>query len=103
MSTVIPSIFNPLLAISLRASLFEDKILLSTTKSKILIPFFISLDLICISGKSDPKFPFSKVSFAVFSAFFEASLPWSILVASFASKIFKLFIYFFRLNFCEKI
>ena len=88
------SIFKPLLAITLRASLLEGKILFSATKSKIFIPFFISSEWIFISGKSEPYPPPSNVSFAVCSAFFDAFSPWSNFVASLANKIFKLFIFF---------
>ena len=65
----------PLLLITLLASLLEDKILFFEIKSKILIPFFTSLILILISGKSIPMPPFSKVSLAVCSALFAAIFP----------------------------
>ena len=68
-------ILNPLLDIALRASLFEDKILLFAIKSKILIPFLTSLGLILITGKSEPRPPSANVSLAVCSAFFEAVSP----------------------------
>mgnify|MGYP001225246961 CR=1 FL=1 len=70
-----PSILNPLLEIALRASLFEDKILFFEIKSKILIPFSTSSDLIFISGRPELSLPRSKVSLAVFSASFEAISP----------------------------
>ena len=59
------STLKPLFAIALLASPFECKILLSTIKSKIFIPFSILSNLIFISGKSKPKPPFSNVSLAV--------------------------------------
>ena len=74
-SIISPSILNPLLAITLRASLFEDKILFFEIKSKILIPFLISLDLIIISGKPELSPLPSKVSLAVFSDCVEAVSP----------------------------
>ena len=49
-----PLILIPLLAIALLASLFDDKILFFEIKSRIFIPFSISLDLILISGKCQP-------------------------------------------------
>ena len=74
-STITSSIFTPLFAIALLASLLDDKILLSAIKFKIFIPFSISLDLIFISGKPEPKPLPSNVSFAVASAFLEAFSP----------------------------
>ena len=50
---------------TLLASLFDDKILLLTIRSKIFIPFLISSFLILISGKPDANVPPSKVSLAV--------------------------------------
>ena len=73
--TISSLILNPLLAIILRASLLEDKILFFEIKSKILTPCSTSLNLIVISGKPELSSPPSKVSLAVFSAFFEAVSP----------------------------
>ena len=75
LSTVTLLILNPLLAIALLASLFEDNILFSDIISKILIPFFILTVLISISGKAAPIPPLSNVSEAVCSAFLEAFFP----------------------------
>ena len=72
-SIILSLIFKPLLIIALRVSLLEDKIFSFDIKSRILIPFLISLNLTFISGKSEPNPPFSNVSFAVFSAFLQPS------------------------------
>ena len=89
--TGVSLIFNPLLAISLLASLLDDEILFFDKKSKRFIPLSKSFNLILNSGRLDPSPLFTKVSLAVFSALIEALLPWRIFVASFAKIIFNEF------------
>ena len=74
-TTTTSLILIPLLAIALRASLFEDNISFSAIKFKIFIPFSTKLYLIFISGKPEPRPPCLNVSLAVFSALPAAYLP----------------------------
>ena len=66
--------------------------------------FYIPMDeslsrtVIDFSGRPELSPPFSNVSFAVCSALFEASSPCKILVASLASNIFNLLIFFSSLT-----
>ena len=90
----------PLPLIALLASLFDETILFVDKISIIFIPLLISFLDIKISGKFSP-IPPPKVSFAVFSAFVASFFPCNILVASFAKRVFKSFIFLVSFSFWE--